>query len=127
MATLEEEGGREVVGKERSRDRWRLEVRFHGGDLRLMEGEVGKSTFSAQLSFASAAMDFQVGLLDIDICGPSIPKMLGLERQDIHRSNPGWSIVCVEFNLHNIKQFLKDVYWGEIDCLVVDAPLGNLR
>ncbi|EMS67733.1 hypothetical protein TRIUR3_06984 [Triticum urartu] len=39
-------------------------------------------------------MDYQVGLLDIDICGPSIPKML-----DIHQSNVGWSPVYVESNL----------------------------
>ncbi|KAL0384866.1 UNVERIFIED_CONTAM: Cytosolic Fe-S cluster assembly factor NBP35 [Sesamum radiatum] len=112
------------------------------------KGGVGKSTFSAQLSFALAAMDFQVGLLDIDICGPSIPKMLGLEGQEIHQSNLGWSPVYVESNLgvmsigfmlpHPdeaviwrgprkngiIKQFLKDVYWGELDFLVVDAPPG---
>ncbi|KAL0331890.1 UNVERIFIED_CONTAM: Glyceraldehyde-3-phosphate dehydrogenase, cytosolic [Sesamum calycinum] len=113
------------------------------------KGGVGKSTFSAQLSFALAAMDFQVGLLDIDICGPSIPKMLGLEGQEIHQSNLGWSPVYVESNLgvmsigfmlpHPdeaviwrgprkngiIKQFLKDVYWGELDFLVVDAPPGT--
>ncbi|KAK3023598.1 hypothetical protein RJ639_044058 [Escallonia herrerae] len=113
------------------------------------KGGVGKSTFSAQLSFALAAMDFQVGLLDIDICGPSIPKMLGLEGQDIHQSNLGWSPIYVESNLgvmsigfmlpHPdeaviwrgprkngiIKQFLKDVYWGELDFLVVDAPPGT--
>lgn len=94
-------------------------------------------------------MDFQVGLLDIDICGPSIPKMLGLEGQDIHQSNLGWSPVYVESNLGVmsigfmlpnpddaviwrgprknglIKQFLKDVYWGELDFLVVDAPPGT--
>ncbi|KAK4354853.1 hypothetical protein RND71_027047 [Anisodus tanguticus] len=113
------------------------------------KGGVGKSTFSAQLAFALAAMDFQVGLLDIDICGPSIPKMLGLEGQDIHQSNIGWSPVYVESNLGVmsigfmlpnpdeaviwrgprknglIKQFLKEVYWGELDFLVVDAPPGT--
>ncbi|XP_002509573.2 cytosolic Fe-S cluster assembly factor NBP35 isoform X1 [Ricinus communis] len=113
------------------------------------KGGVGKSTFSAQLSFALAAMDFQVGLMDIDICGPSIPKMLGLEGQDIHQSSLGWSPVYVESNLGVmsigfmlpnpddaviwrgprknglIKQFLKDVYWGELDFLVVDAPPGT--
>ncbi|KVH88121.1 AAA domain-containing protein [Cynara cardunculus var. scolymus] len=112
------------------------------------KGGVGKSTFSAQLSFALAAMDFQVGLLDIDICGPSIPKMLGLEGQEIHQSNLGWSPVFVDsigvmsigFMLPDpddaviwrgprkngiIKQFLKDVYWGELDFLVVDAPPGT--
>ncbi|CAL9768482.1 unnamed protein product [Musa acuminata subsp. burmannicoides] len=113
------------------------------------KGGVGKSTFSAQLSFALAEMNYQVGLLDIDICGPSIPKMLGLEGQDIHQSNLGWSPVYVESNLgvmsigfmlpHPdeaviwrgprknglIKQFLKDVDWGELDYLVVDAPPGT--
>ncbi|EOA13622.1 hypothetical protein CARUB_v10026692mg [Capsella rubella] len=113
------------------------------------KGGVGKSTFSAQLSFALADMDHQVGLMDIDICGPSIPKMLGLEGQEIHQSNLGWSPVYVEDNLGVmsigfmlpnsddaviwrgprknglIKQFLKDVYWGEIDYLVVDAPPGT--
>ena len=63
------------------------------------KGGVGKSTFSAQLSFALAAMDFQIGLLDIDICGPSIPKMLGLEGQGIHKSNLGWSPVYVDANI----------------------------
>jgi Mrp family chromosome partitioning ATPase len=113
------------------------------------KGGVGKSTFSAQLSFALAEKDLQVGLLDIDICGPSIPKMLGLEGQDIHQSNLGWSPIYVESNLGVmsigfmlpnpddaviwrgprknglIKQFLKDVDWGEIDYLVVDAPPGT--
>ncbi|KAI4375627.1 hypothetical protein MLD38_013476 [Melastoma candidum] len=113
------------------------------------KGGVGKSTFSAQLSFALASLDFQVGLLDIDICGPSIPKMLGLEGQEIHQSNLGWSPVYVESNLGVmsigfmlpnpdeaviwrgprknglIKQFLKDVYWGELDFLIVDAPPGT--
>ena len=47
---------------------------------------VGKSTFSAQLAFALAAQGKEVGLMDLDICGPSIPKMLGLEGQEIHRT-----------------------------------------
>ncbi|KAK1319689.1 Cytosolic Fe-S cluster assembly factor NBP35 [Acorus calamus] len=113
------------------------------------KGGVGKSTFSAQLSFALAGLDHQVGLLDIDICGPSIPKMLGLEGQDIHQSNVGWSPIYVESNLgvmsigfmlpHPdeaviwrgprknglIKKFLKDVDWGELDYLIVDAPPGT--
>eukprot|EP00245_Coleochaete_scutata_P006053 TRINITY_DN20166_c0_g1_i1.p1 TRINITY_DN20166_c0_g1~~TRINITY_DN20166_c0_g1_i1.p1 ORF type:complete len:369 (+),score=91.10 TRINITY_DN20166_c0_g1_i1:120-1109(+) len=113
------------------------------------KGGVGKSTVSAQLSFALAARGRQVGLLDIDICGPSIPKMLGLEGEEIHQSNLGWSPVFVEDNLGVmsigfllpdpdeavvwrgprknglIKQFLKDVDWGELDYLVVDAPPGT--
>lgn len=113
------------------------------------KGGVGKSTFSAQLSFALAAKNYEVGLLDIDICGPSIPKMLGLEGQDIHQSNLGWSPIYLESNLGVmsigfmlpnpddaviwrgprknglIKQFLKDVDWGDVDYLVVDAPPGT--
>ncbi|CAA6659665.1 unnamed protein product [Spirodela intermedia] len=93
------------------------------------KGGVGKSTFSAQLSFALAGMGLQVGLLDIDICGPSIPKMLGLEGQDIHQSSLGWSPIYLESNLGVMSvgfmlphpdeaQFLKDVDWGELDYLV---------
>ncbi|MCO5574865.1 hypothetical protein L7F22_028658 [Adiantum nelumboides] len=113
------------------------------------KGGVGKSTFASQLSFALAGKEKQVGLLDIDICGPSIPKMLGLEGQEIHQSNLGWSPVYVEDNLGVmsigfmlpdpdeaviwrgprknglIKQFLKDVYWGDLDYLIVDAPPGT--
>ena len=43
--------------------------------------------------------DVNVGLLDIDICGPSVPRMLGLENQEVHQSNDGWSPVYVEDNL----------------------------
>lgn len=91
----------------------------------------------------------QVGLLDIDICGPSIPKMLGLEGEEIHQSSSGWSPVFVEDNLGVmsigfmlqgaddpviwrgprknglIKQFLRDVDWGELDYLVIDSPPGT--
>ncbi|KAK9137608.1 hypothetical protein Sjap_008202 [Stephania japonica] len=59
------------------------------------KGGVGKSTFSAQLAFALSSMDYQVGLLDIDICGPRIPKMLGLEGQGIHHSNLARMVSCV--------------------------------
>lgn len=45
------------------------------------KGGVGKSTFSSQLAFALSSHEKEVGLLDIDICGPSVPKMLGLEGQ----------------------------------------------
>ncbi|KAL4457368.1 hypothetical protein ABPG75_012233 [Micractinium tetrahymenae] len=113
------------------------------------KGGVGKSTFSAQLAFALAARGLEVGLLDIDICGPSMPKMLGLEGEEIHQSGAGWSPVYVQENLGVmsigfmlpnpddaviwrgprknglIKQFLKDVHWGECDYLVIDSPPGT--
>lgn len=114
------------------------------------KGGVGKSTFASQLGFALAADgESQVGVLDIDICGPSIPKMMGVEGQQVHQSNLGWSPVYVEDNLGVmsiaflldnedeaviwrgprkngiIKQFLRDVYWSELDYLVVDTPPGT--
>jgi Mrp family chromosome partitioning ATPase len=63
------------------------------------KGGVGKSTFSAQISFALAQRGYQVGLLDVDICGPSIPRMLGLVGQEVHQSASGWSPVYVDENL----------------------------
>jgi Mrp family chromosome partitioning ATPase len=114
------------------------------------KGGVGKSTFSSQLSFALAAdQSKDVGLLDVDICGPSIPRMLGLVGQEVHQSASGWSPVYVEDNLGVmsigfmlpsaddaiiwrgprkvglIKQFLSDVVWNELDYLVVDTPPGT--
>jgi Mrp family chromosome partitioning ATPase len=57
------------------------------------KGGVGKSTFSAQLAFAMAGLQgLEVGLLDIDICGPSIPKMLGMEGQVCYHSSQAYRL-----------------------------------
>ena len=63
------------------------------------KGGVGKSTFAAQLAYGLAERGRDVGLLDIDICGPSAPIMFGQEGQDVHKSNSGWSPVYVRENL----------------------------
>ncbi|XP_015427624.1 PREDICTED: cytosolic Fe-S cluster assembly factor NUBP1 isoform X3 [Myotis davidii] len=131
------------------------------------KGGVGKSTFSAHLAHALAEDEnTQVALLDIDICGPSIPKIMGLEGEQgdqgagltsdsmpvftqVHQSGSGWSPVFLEDNLGvmsvgfllsspddaviwrgpkkngMIKQFLRDVDWGEVDYLIVDTPPGT--
>ncbi|XP_077173126.1 cytosolic Fe-S cluster assembly factor NUBP1 [Paroedura picta] len=114
------------------------------------KGGVGKSTFSAHLAHGLAEDENnQVAVLDIDICGPSIPKIMGLEGEQVHQSGSGWSPVYVEENLGvmsvgfllsspddaviwrgpkkngMIKQFLRDVDWGEIDYLIVDTPPGT--
>ena len=113
------------------------------------KGGVGKSTVSAQIAFALAAKGKQVGLLDVDICGPSIPRMLGLLGHEVHQSAEGWSPVYVDDNLGVmsigfmlpnvddaiiwrgprknglIKQFLTDVVWNELDYLIIDTPPGT--
>lgn len=114
------------------------------------KGGVGKSTFTTMLAHAFASNPANtVGIMDTDICGPSIPKMMGVETETIHVSSTGWEpvwvsenlgVMSVQFMLPNrddaviwrgpkknglIKQFLKDVEWGEMDYLVVDTPPGT--
>ncbi|KAK5660453.1 hypothetical protein OQA88_12998 [Cercophora sp. LCS_1] len=114
------------------------------------KGGVGKSTFTSLLAHAFATNpDNVVGVMDTDICGPSIPKMLGVEKETIHVSGSEWSlawamdnlaVMSIQFMLPSrdeaiiwrgpkknglIKQFLKNVEWGNLDFLLVDTPPGT--
>ena len=60
------------------------------------KGGVGKSTTSTQLAWIMSRRQMDVGLLDIDICGPSVPRMLGLTEHTVHQSASGWSPVCID-------------------------------
>jgi Mrp family chromosome partitioning ATPase len=112
------------------------------------KGGVGKSTVAVNLAAGLMAADYQVGLLDIDIHGPSIPTMLGLEglgpqgnqQELIPLSAHGLKVMSPGFFLGSqndaiiwrgpmkanvIRQFLQDVAWGDLDYLVVDSPPGT--
>jgi ATP-binding protein involved in chromosome partitioning len=113
------------------------------------KGGVGKSTISANLAVALAEKDYNVGILDIDIHGPSIPKMLGVEDKKPGSSgvgmspvffNPKLKVMSMAFLLQDrdspviwrgpmkmmaIKQLIGDVDWGTLDYLVVDIPPGT--
>lgn len=60
---------------------------------------MGKSTFSTNLATALSNSELHVGLMDTDICGPSLPRMMGVLDETIHSSNSGWSPVYVSDNL----------------------------
>ncbi|NMG83105.1 MAG: P-loop NTPase, partial [Methanosarcinales archaeon] len=114
------------------------------------KGGVGKSTVAANLAFTLAWKGYSVGLLDVDIHGPTIPKMLGVGKENLTfdsdnkmlpvKISEKIKLVSMAFLLENedspviwrgpikmgvIRQFLEDVRWGELDYLIIDLPPGT--
>ena len=112
------------------------------------KGGVGKSTVAVNLAVALMGKGRRVGLLDVDIHGPSVPTMLALEGEQILAEGDcllpvelgELKVMSIGFLLRRreeaviwrgpmkmgvIKQFLKDVEWGDLDYLIVDAPPGT--
>ncbi|CAF0766114.1 unnamed protein product, partial [Didymodactylos carnosus] len=118
------------------------------------KGGVGKSTVSVQLSLCLKNLGYRVGLLDVDLCGPSIPRMFGLEttsKNIVYESEQGWTpiyidesktfcIMSIGFLLENlndaiiwrgprkmamIQRLITGVNWSNLDYLIIDTPPGT--
>ena len=113
------------------------------------KGGVGKSTVSSNIAVELNQKGFETGLMDIDITGPNIPKMFGIEDEQLEVRNerlipvivpPSLKVMSMAFLLPSkdspviwrgpvkmsaIRQFIEDVEWGKLDYLVVDMPPGT--
>ena len=114
------------------------------------KGGVGKSTVTVLLARAMAQLGLKVGIMDADITGPSIPRLLHLEDESAYanaenqiipvQSEEGIKIMSLNYMLKNeadpviwrgpivanvVKQFYTDVLWGDLDVLLIDMPPGT--
>ena len=113
------------------------------------KGGVGKSTVAANLAFSLSLRGMRTGILDVDIHGPSISKLLGLSGKRIGVANDEIVPLEVDGNMKAvsmamfldgnelpviwrgpmkakvIREFVQNVAWGDLDCLVVDCPPGT--
>lgn len=114
------------------------------------KGGVGKSTVAANLAETFQKLGFSTGILDADIHGPNIPKMLGLEGEDLYinenrnmvpvEAPSGLKVMSIAFMLDSIdtpiiwrgpqksgsiKQLIAEVEWGPLDVLIIDNPPGT--
>jgi Mrp family chromosome partitioning ATPase len=113
------------------------------------KGGVGKSTVSVNLAVGLAMRGFEVGILDGDIHGPNIPKMLKIEDVQLDADEDGIypafvpphlkviSMALLSSNrdqpiiwrgpmkMGALRKFIEDVYWGDLDYLIVDLPPGT--
>ncbi len=110
------------------------------------KGGVGKSSVTTNVAVALAALGHSVGIVDADIYGFSIPRMLGAERDPVVIDNmlvppEAWGVRCISIGyfvpegqaviwrgpmLHKaLEQFLTDVYWDDPDFLLIDMPPGT--
>ena len=110
------------------------------------KGGVGKSSVTTNIAVAMAALGYKVGIVDADIYGYSIPRMLGTDRDPVVIDNmllppESWGVRCISIGyfvpegqavvwrgpmLHKaLEQFLTDVFWDEPDFLFIDMPPGT--
>jgi Mrp family chromosome partitioning ATPase len=113
------------------------------------KGGVGKTSTSVNLSMALANKGFKVGIMDVDLHGPDVPRMLGLKGMlDLTKNNKlnpiryseNLKVVSIESMITSkddaiiwrgplkysaIRQFIGEVEWGELDFLIIDSPPGT--
>ena len=114
------------------------------------KGGVGKTTVSVNLAYSLALKGYEVGMLDVDIHGPNVAKLLGIDNEKLtsdenSRINPiklldNLKVISTASILESsdtpiiwrgplkmkmINQFLKDVNWGKLDYLIIDSPPGT--
>lgn len=148
MAEEREEGRRSMAEQERAVQAMMEKVK-HKVMVMSGKGGVGKTTVAANLAFALGMQGLDVGLMDADIHGPDIPKILGIEDKRPGASGnkilpifvtPRLKAMSIGFllpdrdsaiiwrgpmKMNAIRQFLSDVDWGELDYLVIDLPPGT--
>lgn len=115
------------------------------------KGGVGKSSTTTQIALTLVEKGYKVGVLDIDLTGPSLPRMFGVEDKKVHQSSAGWvpvytdstqqlGLMSLGFLLSDrgnsvvwrgpkktamIRQFMSDVVWQDLDYLIIDTPPGT--
>ena len=140
---------RKHAAEQRQLLRYRMDKIKHKIAVISGKGGVGKSTVTVNLAAAFAQNGHRVGILDADIHGPSVPRLLGLTGQQVRVGPPGafpvtgplgMKVVSIDFFLPEerlptiwrgplkmtaIRQFLSDIVWGELDILFIDLPPGT--
>jgi ATP-binding protein involved in chromosome partitioning len=111
------------------------------------KGGVGKSTVSTNLAIALSKQGLQVGLMDADIYGPSLPTMMNVNGKPMYNKDKkimpldAYGVRCMSMGflvpekeaiiwrgpmvMGAVRQFLHDVHWGELDVLIIDLPPGT--